>query len=98
MANLQNPGDVKHLSFSTWNYVPDAHAKIWVVRLRSASDRLEVPILSSTHAVTSLTSPVTVKFYSATSTAASLEITGGHAGLDAVFVTLHADYADRRQT
>jgi len=98
MADLQNPGDIKHLSFSTGNILPEAHAKIWVVRLRSSMDYLEVPILAGTPTVASLTSPVTAAFYSATSIAALLEITGGSAGQDVVLVTLHADWADRKQT
>jgi hypothetical protein len=98
MANLQNPGDIKYLSSAVATIEVEAHAKIWVVRLRSARDYLEVPILGATSNVAALTSPVTAAFYSATSTAALLEITGGSAGQDVVLATLHADWAGRKQT
>ena len=87
MATLEQ-GDIRTVIFQDIK-VLDKVVGFWVLNLRSASDRLTVPQLDTPSGVGCPDSSVTAAFYSATSSEASIKITGGEAGDDSIVITLH---------
>jgi hypothetical protein len=88
MATLQNPGDVKNVTYIDLPATNQV-AAIWTVNLRSSSDQITVPQLESTGGVGSLKTTTTVSAAAASNGQNVITIGSGSAGDTFVFATLH---------